>query len=549
MALRPYLGHLIAQLNASGVRRAVVAPGSRSTPLAILLYQHPGIEMRLALDERSAGYFALGWAKAAREPVALLCTSGTAAANFAPAVAEAHLSRVPLVVLTADRPRELRDVGAAQTIDQIHLFGSHVKWFQDLPTPGELDLSRHGAQVAARAVHIAMSHPRGPVHLNVPVREPLIPEPGDMPPALFSAMRPAASIPDTESLDIALDHIAESQRLVVVLGPETPQIPPETLQRFREAGAMLIVDPLSGNARQIEGLTRYDTWIRRPNPPEPPDLVIRLGAPLTSKAFQGWVRSSPLILLDWPRGFREPDLTSLYLLEGDPEKTLVHLSRRLRFRPDEAWGRTLTQREAEAQQTLDGFLREAPPSFEGRLYHALNHLWPHPDKPVLVASSMPVRDLDTFYPQGPLRFFANRGANGIDGLVSTALGLSQEFGDVLAILGDLAFFHDMNGLELAQRHHLNALVVIVNNTGGAIFSTLSQSTLDTTLFEDLFGTPQAMDFSGAATLYGAEFRRAHSFHEVESSFHALRNRPGLRIIEFRTTPRPETAQWHKRLYH
>ncbi len=548
MALRPYLGNLVAQLSRSGVRHAVIAPGSRSTPLAILLHEHPDIDVRVALDERSAGYFALGLAKSSGGPVALLCTSGTAAANFVPAVAEASLSRIPLVVLTADRPRELRDVGAAQTIDQVQLFSSHVKWFQDLPTPGDVDLTRHAAQVAARAVHKALSHPRGPVHLNVPLREPLLPEDGPMPNALMRPWPRPESRPSEEALEASLNAVSEARQLIIALGPESPRIPIETLRRIHEAGVLLFLDPLSGNGRQDEGMTRYDTWLRMQKPKAAPDSVIRLGAPLTSKAFQSWVQSSPLLLLDWPGGFREPDRTDALLIEGDPALTLILLAKRLRYRRNEAWHQAIEAYESSAEERIDGFLHAAPPEFEGRIYASLNQLWPYPEKPVLTASSMPVRDLDTFYPRGPLRFFANRGANGIDGLISTTMGLSLEFGDALAILGDLAFFHDMNGLELAQRHQLNAFIVIVNNAGGAIFSMLSQSRLEPGLFEDLFGTPQHIDFAGAATLYGAEFRRVETFSEVDEAFRELRTKSGLRILEWRTTPRAETAALHQSLY-
>lgn len=548
MALRPYLGNLVSQLSRSGVRHAVIAPGSRSTPLAILLHEHPDIDIRIALDERSAGYFALGLAKASGESVALLCTSGTAAANFMPAVAEAFFSRVPLVVLTADRPRELRDVGAAQTINQAQLFGSHVKWFQDLPTPGDVDLTHHAAQVAARAVHKALSHPRGPVHLNVPLREPLLPEDGPMPNARMRPWPMPELRPSEEALEVALNTISDAEQLVVALGPEAPRIPVETLTRMHHAGVLVCLDPLSGNGRRDEGLTRYDTWLRLPKPITAPDLVIRLGAPLTSKAFQSWGQSSPLLLLDWPGGFREPDRTDALLIEGDPALTLTLLAKRLRYRPNETWHRAIEEYESSAERRIKAFLNAAPQHFEGRVYASLNQLWPYPEKPVLTASSMPVRDLDTFYRGGPLRFFANRGANGIDGLVSTTMGLAHQFGDALAILGDLAFFHDMNGLELAQRHHVNAFIVIVNNSGGAIFSMLSQSRLDPGMFEDLFGTPQRIDFAGAATLYGAEFRRVETFSEVEDAFSELRAKPGLRILEWRTTPRPETAALHQSLY-
>lgn len=546
MPLRPYLGQLVAQLAHSGVRYAVASPGSRSTPVAMLLFEHPRISLHMALDERSAGFFALGIAKASGQPVILLCTSGTAAANFAPAIAEAWLSRIPLIVLTADRPRELRDVGAAQTIDQLHLYGRHVKWFQDLPTPGEVNLTRHAASVARRAVHVATLHPRGPVHLNVPIREPLLPEPGPMPDALLAPTEAPQIAASPTAVTAAQAWLTRATRPVVALGPEAPFIDVSLLAQTTQRGALLVIDPIAHNGRLSEcGIAHYDTILRRPDAPPSPDLVIRLGAPLTSKAFQTWASSARLLVLDWPGGFREPDQTESLVIEGEPGHSLTSLVDAL---PDTSWSDSWRTPAKTARRRLETVLDQAPPSFEGRLYRHLGSLWPSPQKPVLVASSMPIRDLDTFYPGGPLRFYANRGANGIDGLVSTAMGIATVSGDVLAILGDLAFYHDMNGLLLAAQHRLNAMIVIVNNNGGAIFSFLSQGSLETPLFEALFGTPHGVDFAGVATLYGAEFRRAHDWETFQQHFRDLRDRPGLRVLEWRTLSRSETVPWHRTLY-
>lgn len=544
-ALRSYLGQIIAELESQGVRQAVVAPGSRSTPLAILLHESPGIEVRMALDERTAAFFALGMAKASQRPVVLVSTSGTAAANFHPAVAEGHLSRVPLIVLTADRPRELRDVGAAQTINQVNLFGSHAKWFQDLPTPGPVGLRPHAAQVASRAVHIAMSHPRGPVHLNVPLREPLLPESGPaIPPLMGGFAQPAWGV-DPSSLERVLEWIGPVERPVLALGPESPMVAPAVLEHFRAAGWAVMVDPLSANGRRNHTLTRYDIFLRAvPDAPRP-DVVVRLGAPLTSKVWTQWSTSARLVLIDWPLGFRDPSHQSALVFEGDPRESAAALGRRLPKAPPD-WLQALEQLEQRASAQAQRVVADSPASFEGRLYTQLDQVWA--DKPVLVASSMAVRDLDSFYERGPLTFFANRGANGIDGLISTALGISTESGDVLALLGDLAFYHDMNGLHLAQQHRLNALVLILNNSGGGIFSFLPQASLPEETFEELFGTPHHIDFSGAATLYGAEFRRAHTYREVLEAWAELAPLRGLRILEWMTTPRSDTTAVHRQLY-
>ncbi len=544
-SLRPYLGQIIAELASQGVRQAVVAPGSRSTPLAILLHEAPGIAVRMALDERTAAFFALGMAKASQRPVVLVSTSGTAAANFHPAVAEAYLSRVPLIVLTADRPRELRDVGAAQTINQVNLFGSHAKWFQDLPTPGPVDLRPHAAQVASRAAHIAMSHPRGPVHLNVPLREPLLPESGPASHPLMGGFAEPAWGVDPWSLEQVRAWIGPAQRPVLALGPEAPMVDPAVLEHFRSAGWAVMVDPLAANGRRNQALTRYDIFLRAvPDAPRP-DVVVRLGAPLTSKVWTQWSSASRLVLVDWPLGFRDPNHQPALVFEGDPHESLSALSRHLPTAPPE-WLQALETLEQRASIRAQFVVAESPAAFEGRLYAQLDQLWA--DKPVLVASSMAVRDLDSFYHRGSLTFWANRGANGIDGLISTALGISAEKGDVLALLGDLAFYHDMNGLHLAQQHQLNALVVILNNSGGGIFSFLPQASLPEGTFEELFGTPHRIDFAGAARLYGAEFRRARTYSEVLAAWAELAPLPGLRIVEWMTTPRAHTTTIHRQLY-
>lgn len=546
-SLRPYLGYFVAQLTASGVQHAIIAPGSRSTPLALLLREHPEVTVTVALDERSAAFFALGLAKASHQPVVVLCSSGTAAANFYPAVAEASLSRVPLIIITADRPRELRDVGAAQTIDQVHLFGSHVKWFQDLPTPGLHNPSGHAAQVGARAVHRAMTHPRGPVHLNFPLREPLMPEPGPIAPALMGPQFAPQMMVSNEALWAAQSWIEPAKKPILVLGPEAPLLPAEVIEQCVAKHWPVFVDPLAKNGRQGPVLTAYDTALRRSPKFAPPDLVVRLGSPMTSKVFNQWSADARLILLDWPGGFRDPDHLSSLVIEGDPALALSRILEESDTRSDDYLS-ALQAAEADAERRIEVVLEDSPEHFEGRFYAQIDRLWGPRHKPVLVASSMPIRDLDTFYRRGHLTIYGNRGANGIDGLNSTALGIARHDGDVLAVLGDLAFHHDLTGLIYGQQYAINALIVVINNTGGAIFSYLPQSTLDHDRFEELFGTPHHVDFSGVATLYGAEYRRADNYQDFAHHFLQLREQPGLRVLEWLTTPRSQSVAIHRQLY-
>ena len=544
--LRPYLGQFIAQLAAVGVKHAVIAPGSRSTPLALLLKERPDIDVMMALDERSGAYFALGLAKASSCPVVLVCTSGTAAANFMPAVAEAGLSRVPLVVLTADRPRELRDVGAAQTINQVNLYGSHVKWFVDMPAPGP-DLEHHAAVTAARAVHRAMSQPRGPVHLNFPLREPLLPEEGPIGQALMAGHYAPVLLPSSDGIEAASKWIWNARFPIVALGPEAPWVSDAVLDKARNLHLPVFADPLCHNGRPAGVLTAYDTFLRSHPGFSRPDAVIRLGAPLTSKAFNQWCVGARLVLLDWPLGFRDPALLESVVVEGDPADALSSLLDRLPPTAPDFVNR-LAQVEQEAQARVDFVLEKSPQDFEGRFYREVAQLWGSRAAPALAASSMPVRDFDTFYSHGGLRLMANRGANGIDGLISTAMGIARHTGDVLAVVGDLAFHHDLTGLIYGQRLGINALIVVINNDGGAIFSYLAQGQLDEDLFEELFGTPHQVDFSGVAALYGADFRRAYGYDALRSQFLELRDRPGLRVLEWRTSPRRQSAAIHRQLY-
>lgn len=544
--IRPYLSHFMAQLAASGVRDAIIAPGSRSTPLAVLLKEIPTVRITVGLDERSAAFFALGLAKGSAQPVVLVCTSGTAAANFYPAVAEARFGRVPLIILTADRPRELRDVGAPQTIDQVNLYSTHVKWFQDLPSPEPAVPFAHAAQVAARAVHWAISEPKGPVHINFPIREPLLPEPGHPAEAIMGPLFASLPTPDPQAIAVGLTWLSEAQRPVIVLGPDAPAVSGALIQRAEAVNIPILADPLNGAGRPQSTLTAYDTFLRMNAELPHPDLVIRLGAPLTSKVGNQWCSHARLILLDWPGGFRDPGHRPSLVIEGDPTQTADAIISAA-GPGDESFWRQLSDAEGRAKTRLHTVVEHSQDNFEGRFFAELGALWASA-KPVLAASSMPIRDVDTFWRGGTLALYANRGTNGIDGLNSTALGLSRHHGDVLAILGDLAFHHDLSGLFYARQYGLNAFIVIINNNGGAIFSYLPQAALDPDLFEELFGTPHHLDFAGVKTLYGAQYRKVDNYADFRRQFLAWRFAPGLRVLDFHTTAREESVRTHRLLY-
>ncbi|MFM9107739.1 MAG: 2-succinyl-5-enolpyruvyl-6-hydroxy-3-cyclohexene-1-carboxylic-acid synthase [Chloroflexota bacterium] len=554
---------LVAGLAGAGLRNAVVCPGSRSTPLAVALLRHPSVRVWMHVDERSAGFFGLGMARATGRPVALLCSSGTAAANFLPAMVEAYLSRVPLVALTADRPVEVRGWGAAQTIDQDDLYGSHVKLYLELPIPEDrADLLRHAGQAGARAAAVALAEPRGPVHLNAPFREPLLPASlGEFPvPAPVADIAPAraGTAPDAAAVARLAGAIAGTERGIIVCGPDDdPEMAAAAVALGEAAGYPVIADPLSG-ARcggHPRGLVidAADAFLRDPATAERlrPDLVIRAGAMPTSKPvfqFMQACGAATHAVLDRLPGWRDPFFLATEMIDGTPAVTLRNLTASL---PAGAaapggWASEWQETQRIARAAVSAAALADPEFFEGRVYAELAGLLP--DGATLVAgNSMPVRDLDTFFPGGErsIRLIANRGANGIDGVISTALGFAAApgMGPVLLAIGDLSFYHDMNGLLAARLHGLDLTIVVTNNDGGGIFSFLPQaSQTDRETFETLFGTPTGLDLGAAAALYGGTFTRARDWDEFRRAVSAGVGGRGLHVVEVVTDRERNVAQ-------
>ncbi|HUH99686.1 MAG TPA: 2-succinyl-5-enolpyruvyl-6-hydroxy-3-cyclohexene-1-carboxylic-acid synthase, partial [Nitrososphaerales archaeon] len=508
-----------------GVKNAVICPGSRSTPLALAFARRAGdVRPWVLYDERSAAFFALGIAKSSSAPVALVCTSGTAAANFFPAVAEARMGRVPLIVVTADRPPEARDFGGAQTIDQVKLFGSHAKWFQDLPVASPLDsLVKYSRLVGARASHEAGSLPQGPVHINFSFREPLVSESVVETPEARSAdaikVVGSKAFADAGQLqEIAAELISYSRGIIVAgPGPYPPAVRQGMSRLSRALGWPLLADALS-NLRQDESLVSslvrgYESLVRSLEfEAAKPDCVLRFGAVPTSKELNSFCQEARTILLDDGEGWRDPDFTASTMVFGDLENTISSLNVALKGGParDPRWLEAWLRADAEAEAKIASLMDDTPEPFEGKLFHILSKtLRPQTPLAMVVGSSMPVRDLDYFFLRGSpnVRILANRGANGIDGVVSTAMGVSALEGDVVLILGDISFYHDMNGLMASKLHRLNATIIVVNNRGGGIFSFLAQHSLPSDLFEQLFGEAHDIDFSGVRLLYGGHFSR------------------------------------------
>lgn len=566
-----YVGAFVDELARAGVRHACVAPGSRSTPLALTLAVHPDVRVWVHLDERSAAFFALGMARAIGAPVALLCTSGSAAANFFPAVVEAQAASVPLLVLTADRPPELRDVGAAQTIDQTRLYGAHAKWFVDVALPEATpELLRYVRTLAGRAAALAVAAPAGPVHLNFPFREPLVPvavEPlADLAPADLLAWRgrpdkaPWVAVADAPpALDVAMARplaveLRAARRPMLVCGPQTdPGLAAPLAALARALGAPLLADPLSqlrwGLHDRAAVVDRYDAALRH----EPfaaalaPDLVLRVGAVPTSKPllqYLGRHAAARHVVVDaarWP----DPALTAAAVVHADPRLLAERLHDCLadvdggESAAEPGWLAAWRYADASAGAALATYVAQLAEPFEGRVLAETAALVPAGGT-LFVSSSMPVRDLDAFAPGDAraVRVLANRGANGIDGVVSTALGAAaaareQGRGPVVLVIGDLAFYHDMNGLLAARLHALDATVVLVNNDGGGIFSFLPQAA-HPAHFERLFGTPHGLDFAPAVAMYGGRYTRADTWEALRAGVMAGMGGRGLHVVEVRT---------------
>lgn len=564
---------LVSELVAGGVSAVCIAPGSRSTPLTIAFTEHEGVRVFSHLDERSAAYFALGRAKRTGEPTPLVCTSGTAAANFHPAVIEADQARVPLLVLTADRPPELRDSGANQTIDQQKLYGDAVRWYADLPEPEADDRKLRSLRTtAARALVKSMGTPPGPVHLNVPFRKPLEPVdvPGDVPDS-FAADHPLAAegragpfvrtalgsqTLDRRELDAAAEAVADAERGLIVAGPADRPPVDDLVALARATGFPVLADPLSGlrygpHVADVPVLGGYDSYLAEAVTRDwpDPDLVLRFGAAPTSKALGEYLeRADGRQLLVDPAGeWREATFTATDLVVADPGRFARGVADPLSDPPvDPAWRERFVAAEATCWDVVDG----ADRFFEGAVLAETVSRAPDPAT-LFVSNSMPVRDADRFGRprEAELTVLGNRGASGIDGVTSSALGAGSATDDPLVLVtGDLAYYHDMNGLLALSRcgvpgstdsgvsqnragsDAIDATIVCINNDGGGIFHMLPIEGFDPP-FTGQFKTPHGLDFAATGDLYDLEFERVDDLDSFREAYARSLGRAGTQVVE------------------
>jgi 2-succinyl-5-enolpyruvyl-6-hydroxy-3-cyclohexene-1-carboxylate synthase len=547
------------ELARGGLRHAVVSPGSRSTPLAVALWRQPEIEVSVIVDERSAAFFALGAAQATGTPVAMLCTSGTAAANYHPAICEADESALPLIALTADRPPELRGIGAGQTIDQIKLFGSAVRWFCEVGTnTADDDGLFHYRSVACRALAAARGEPRpGPIHLNLPWREPLAPVPiGDAvtasdPLALEGRdVRPLTAVtsidtePSTFLLEEVAGHIAGARSGVIVAGRQLDPELREPLTRLaRAAGFPLLAEPTSqlrcGPHDRSHVIATYDHLLRDEGfrVSARPDLVLRFGEMPTSKPLRTWLAESGAdqIVVDPRCGWNEPTRRAAALLRADPTELAAGWAARLGEDrpPPSRW----LEAERAAWAALEAAMDGAEEMSEPKLHLALGRAHRHGEL-LYTASSMPIRDQESFLrpSETDVLFLSNRGANGIDGLVSSGIGAAHASGKPTTIVtGELGLLHDLGGLAALSEVSTPVRVVVVNNDGGGIFGFLPQAdVLPHDEFEALLGTPRGVDVAAAAALFDLPYRKLETLGETADALGA-----GTGLIEVQTSRRDD----------
>lgn len=562
-SLTAYIAAIVSELIFTGVTDVVVSPGSRSTPMAMIMAEHPELNVHIHVDERSAAFFALGIAKSLNKPVAILCTSGTAAANYFPAIVEARYARVPLIVLTADRPHELREVGAPQAIDQIHLYGKHVKWFSEMALPEKSDeIIRYARTICARAVAIAKSAPSGPVHLNFPFREPLVPKLDD---ELFQLRERPNGYVKVHTGDLTMaeeqfkeiaEKLSKTTRGIIVCGNIVDDIFPEAVTRLAEKlNFPIIADPLSqlrSGKHSLENIIEaYDTFLRNDDAKVflKPDVILRFGAMPISKALTIFIKENgdaEQYVVDGGGGWRDPASLSTNMIFCNESLFCEKIET---YTVEKSSADFLTAWKRVNQLTKDTMisLSDITELSEGRLFYQLAEMLPE-RAALFVGNSMPIRDLDSFFLNNhkTIKVMANRGANGIDGTVSTALGAALNSSPMYLVLGDLTFFHDLNGLIAAKLYNININIILINNNGGGIFSFLPQSEHPKN-FELLFGTPLGIDFAHAVKMFNGNYIKIEDWDQFGAEMRKSINSTGINVYEL-VTNRERNRDEHREFW-
>jgi len=620
--MNEYIAALVDEFYQLGVRHAVFSPGSRSTTMAMLFTEYEGFETYMNIDERSASFMALGIAKAHKEPTVLVCTSGSAVAHYLPAILEAQYSGVPLIVLSADRPYTLLHTGAPQTVDQQKIFGTAVNYYEELAVPQKEHYYTYPRQVARKAYMKAMDTKKGPVHINIPLFEPLVPEldrkhfeAGRSPYKVFkpnygdvfsyqnrsnntSNASNVSNVSDVSYTKNTTDNsanntnnfnnannannsnnsnllLAQYKRVLILAGPQIDVDEVESIRSFAEnLQAPILADPLS-NVRRCHKtgaiddnhevasnrnndtdmtqkkhfsdvvISTYDAFLADKDlwPVLKPDCVIQFGQIVVSKRVQQMVASwdnVEYIEVNPTMDSMNPTVKTTMHMQASIDMFTHLFAVKNEFNAYlNRWQRLEVAGKAQLSTAI-----EEPSSFEGRTIRELQQHIPD-NSQVLVANSMTIRDFDYFWFSGESDavLYGNRGVNGIDGTVSTALGLATNGKSTYLVTGDLSLFHDLNGLAVAKTQNLNLTIILHNNDGGGIFEYLPQK--GTKHFDYLFSTSQGLDYSGAAKLYGCGYTKIINPDELSRVLAKVSTESGVHIIEI-PTDREYSRQLHKK---
>jgi len=559
--LTKYLAAFITGLVQAGVKDVVISPGSRSTPLALMFQEHRNINVYMNVDERSAGFFALGIAKASGNPVGLLCTSGTAGANYYPAVIEASLSGVPLIVMTADRPHELRDVGAPQAIDQLHLYGRHVNWFAEmaLPEAGSHQL-RYAKTTARRAVKEALGQNRGPVHLNFPLREPLLPL---LDPYPFNEEEMSIEIEDSilllpyEKLKKIAEQWQGVEKGLIICGQiEDHHFTEAVTTLAKKLGFPILADPLSqlrsSSMSETTVIDSYDAILKTEEAVKElkPDVIIRFGGMPVSKSLSLYITKqidAKHYVIDNGSHWRDPNYVGTTMIYCNEAAFCNELALLIEEPHSYNWLSTWLEMDDIAKNVIANHMKSTEELEEGKAVYELVDLLPI-DSTVFVGNSMPIRDMDTFFHKNnkDITVMANRGANGIDGVVSSALGAAVHKRPLFLVIGDLSFFHDLNGLLMAKLQKLNITIILLNNDGGGIFSYLPQYG-EPKHFEVLFGTPTGLNYEHVVQMYHGRYTKIFDWEGLKMAVLDSVSYEGLNVIEI-PTDRERNLSSHREMW-
>ncbi|MFM7364385.1 MAG: 2-succinyl-5-enolpyruvyl-6-hydroxy-3-cyclohexene-1-carboxylic-acid synthase [Cuspidothrix sp.] len=545
---------LTETLKRLGLKYVVICPGSRSTPLTVAFVQLiPHIEAISILDERSAAFFALGRAKATGRPVVLVCTSGTAGANFYPAVIEATESRVPLLILTTDRPAELRDCHSGQTIDQVKLYGTYPNWQTELATPSlDMGMLAYLRQTLIHAWERCQIPNSGVVHLNIPFRDPLAP--------IYDGTSFTLDVEDFFSRSISTQlpitnyqlPIINDQKGIIIAGVAQPQDPQEYCRAIAHLSQILQWPVLAEGLSPVRNyadlnpylISTYDMILRNQQITQEltPEIVIQIGEMPTSKELRNW-----LITTNPQRFIIDNSDQNLDPLHGKTTHLRMSVTEISNLKLENSGESEYLQKwckiEKQFRNNIDNYFTQIDELIESKTAWLISQTLP-PKTPLFIANSMPVRDVEFFWKPNNLKIktYFNRGANGIDGTLSTALGIAHHQQSSVMLTGDLALLHDTNGFLIRNKFIGHLTIILINNNGGGIFEMLPIAKFNPP-FEEFFATPQDIDFSHLCTTYNVEHKLINSWDELKDNLKYL-PKTGIRVLEIKTN-RKRDVIWRK----